>query len=72
MSHSKGDFPILFAIFAVIIPQNICISKRKLKGGITKKNGHLIILRTLNPINAIQEKMYAGLVNIKERVSSSR
>ena len=63
-NHSKGDFPFLFAIFALIIPQKICISRKRINGG-EVKNGHLIILRILKPINAIQEKKYTGFVNIR-------
>jgi hypothetical protein len=66
-----GDFLLLIAIFAVAIAQEMAIRKRTLKGGICRKNGHLIILRTLNPINVIQDKIYAGLVNKNERVSSN-
>jgi hypothetical protein len=67
-NHSKDDFPFLFAIFAVIIPQKICISRRSLYGGMIKGNSHLIILRILKLINAIQEKTYTGLVNIRSLV----
>lgn len=70
MNHSKGDFPLLFAIFAVIIPQTISISRRRLKGGMRKGYIHFLILRMLKPINAIQEKIYTGLVNITKRIIS--
>ena len=63
-NHSKGDFLFFFAIFALIIPQKTCISRKRLNGGETKKC-HLIILRILKPINAIQEKKYTGFVNIR-------
>jgi hypothetical protein len=64
-NHSKADFPFLFAIFALIIPQKICISRRNSNGGPMKGITHLTSLRILKPIKAIQEKKYTGFVNIR-------
>ena len=64
-NHTKSDFFFHFAIFALIIPQQICISRRNSNGGPMKGIIHLISLRILKPINAIQQKIDTGLVNIK-------
>jgi hypothetical protein len=64
-NHRKGDFVFFFAIFALTIPQKISITRRTSNGGMTKGDDHLINIRILKPIIAIQEKHNAGFVNIR-------